>query len=508
MTAPREEAGEPDLGALGAQLAASVERVGRVVGASATLVAHVLGHVDRLVDDVLGDAAAIAREADALYQAATVAAEQVGSAVRAAPRFSRIVREVVRIVAAYRLHEKKALVLSPERAAAARERLDRDSAERLYALCVELRGGVLKVGQFVSSRVDLLPAPYVEALSRLQDRVPAVPWERIRSRVADELGAGPEELFATVDPEPLAAASLAQVHAATLADGTEVVLKVQVPGIEEVIEIDLAALRVLARTLQDLLPKMDLPTIADELSRAVREELDYEAEARNAAELRERLAGSGVVVPRAFPERSSRRVLVLERIAGERLTDALDRAGPDGKDRILGTLLDTFCSQVLVHGVFHADPHPGNFLVLPGDRVALLDFGCVMRLEPARRRAYAELAGAILGGDAAQMAARLEAIGFRAKDGDPAQVVRFAELLLDAFRKDISLDLADLDPKAQLDHALELARQNPIVKVPQDFVLLGRVFGALGGLYLHHRPRLKPLSILMPHLAAALRAQA
>jgi ubiquinone biosynthesis protein len=494
----------------GAQLAAGIDRVGRVMGASATLVAHVLGHVDRLVDDVLGDAGEIAREGDALYKATTVAAGQVSAAVRAAPRFGRIVREVVRVVAAYRLHEKKALLYGPEAAKASRERLDRESAERLYELCVELRGGVLKLGQFVSGRVDLLPPAYVEALSRLQDRVPAVPWEPIRARIEGELGAPVAELFRSIDPEPLAAASLAQVHAAVLADGTEVVVKVQVPGIEELVEIDLAAFRVLARTLGDLLPKMDLPTIADELSRAVREELDYEVEAKNAADLRERIAGADVVVPRTFPERSSKRVLTLERLVGERLADALaaaaagGEAGAASRDRILGRMLDTFCAQVLVHGIFHADPHPGNFLVLPGDRIALLDFGCVMRLAPERRRAYAELTGAILAGDAAQMATRLEAIGFGARDGDPAQVVRFAELLLDTFRKDVSLDMADLDPQAQLARALELARDNPIVKIPQDFVLLGRVFGSLGGLYLHHRPRIRPLQILLPHLAAAL----
>jgi predicted unusual protein kinase regulating ubiquinone biosynthesis (AarF/ABC1/UbiB family) len=185
---------------------------------------------------------------------------------------------------------------------------------------------------------------------------------------------------------------------------------VQVPGIEAIVETDLAALRVVAPALRDLLPFLDIETIAAELTRALRAELDYRAEAVHAAAFAERFAGDpDIVVPAVYGALSSRRVLVLEHVAGERIVDYLDvceRRGDDGardRDRVFEILIRSFCAQVLEHGLLHADPHPGNFLVLSGDggpRLALLDFGCVQipRLAPRLCRVGARG----MGGDAAR----------------------------------------------------------------------------------------------------------
>jgi predicted unusual protein kinase regulating ubiquinone biosynthesis (AarF/ABC1/UbiB family) len=235
--------------------------------------------------------------------------------------------------------------------------------------------------------------------------------------------------------------------------------------------------------------------------------LDYELEAQNAERLAANFADQDeVVVPRVFRALSTPRVLVLEHLHGQPLLPYLDACTAEDRDRILTTLVDCFCAQVLDHGVFHADPHPGNFLVLPGPRLGLLDFGAVMTYTPAQRRAYAELCAAVLAGPAARVGELLAQIGFSARGDDPDAMTRFAQLFLEAFRTQATVDLANIDPKAQLERALELMRQNPIVKVPSSFVLLGRVFGALGGLVIKYRPRIQLLGILGPHLARAMRA--
>ena len=524
-------------------------RAAGVVSASSQLVANVLGNVDRLVGGVLADAGAIAGatrpqasaddppmptasrgfaarevfsgkspdqdkpELDVarLLEAGGRAlrmARAAGLARRSAPRFLRVVREGLWMHLQYRLHAIKTAGMTPEAARTAREALDLRAAERAYTLCVELRGGVLKLGQFLSSRVDLLPAAWVTSLSRLQDRVPAIPWESVRARIEEELGAPVETLFSSVDAEPIAAASLAQVHAATLEDGTRVVVKVQVPGVEQSVHADLEAFALLSRVLESTLPQMDLPTIVTELARAVRLELDYCVEADSAEELGRLEGGGDVVVPRVVRERSARRVLTMERLEGSRLGDGLaamvERGDLSARDRVLGILLETFVAQVLRHGVFHADPHPGNFLVLEGPsgpRLGLLDFGCVARLEPARRRAYAGIVAAVVSRDHERTRALLEALGFVARDPEGEGVRAYAELLLEAFRGQGTFADGAIDPEAQLRRALELARDNPVVRVPHDFVLLGRVLATLGGLFLHHKPALSPLAIVLPHLA-------
>jgi predicted unusual protein kinase regulating ubiquinone biosynthesis (AarF/ABC1/UbiB family) len=491
----------------------AVRRVVDVTEAVTTLVFNVVGNVERLVNDAVVDATQVARESEALYAAVARGTASVSAAIRATPRFSRVVQELTRLALAYRIHTLRARFMSPEAAEQARQELHRRWAERLYTLCIELRGGVLKVGQFASSRMDLLPAPYIEALSRLQDRVPPIPVEVIAARVEQELSAPPDELYDAFDPEPLAAASLAQVHAAVL-EGQPVAVKVQVPEIEKTVEIDLAALKVMAGVLQDLLlPHLDLRTVAKELERSIVKELDYEREARVAGELAASFADTpGVRVPRIHGARSSRRVLTMELCEGERLVPFLDAceagAGERSReqlDRVFEILLCTTCAQVLEHGLYQADPHPGNFLVAasPEPVLALLDFGAFTRFPGEQRRSYAELAGAILGRDHERIAGKLRDLGFRTRSGDDASLLRFSEMLMDVFRPDPDVALADLDPQAAFEEALALARANP-VQIPHDFVLLGRVFAALGGLVLRYRPRLDLFALLAPYLAAAL----
>lgn len=484
-------------------------RVSDVLHASLDLVSNVLENVNQLIADVRDDSVEIAHESEELYHSANERAAQLRDVVRAAPRFARILKEGLTVLASYRVHAAKARLLSAEGAAGELEALHRANAERLRDLCIELRGGVLKLGQFVSCRMDLLPDAYVEALSELQDRVPAVDYELIAERIAAELGAPVEERFAAFEREPLAAASLAQVHAAELPDGTRVAVKVQVPGIEEIIEIDLAAMKVLANVFGEVFPGVDSAAITTELGRSIREELDFTDEAANIAEFAENNRGRvGLVFPEVIDALSTARVMTMTRIDGQRLTDYLDACAERGADgsadlnRVFSIMLDSFCAQVLSQGLFHADPHPGNFLVCEteqGPSLAILDFGCVQRFEPALRNAYARLAAAALARDEKQMADVLTALGFRTEDGRPDGLIEIAHTMLEVFDES-GVDLSSIDAKEQFARALKAARENPIAEVPQHFVLLGRVFGALGGLLLHYKPDLNLFQIITPHL--------
>jgi ubiquinone biosynthesis protein len=300
--------------------AARLQRAARAVDGALGLVGNLLGHVDRLVVDVTRDSRAVATESERLYRAATAKSSSIRDTIRATPRFARILTEAVRIIAGYRIHRARADIAGTAATADALAALHVRSAQRIYELCIELRGGVLKLGQFASARVDLLPTAYIDELSKLQDRVPALPFEAIRARVEAELGAPLEELFASFDEAPIAAASLAQVHGAVLPDGTRVAVKVQLPGIEDVIEVDMAALTAIAALLRDVLPGTDLDTITRELSRSVRAELDFSVEADHCEGFRARFAGdASIVVPQVFRALSTPRVLTLQRLDGERL---------------------------------------------------------------------------------------------------------------------------------------------------------------------------------------------
>lgn len=489
----------------------SWRRAALVARAGFHLTANVLDNTERLVTDLLDDSGALAREAAALAPFVYRGALDVQRVAVAMPRLTRILRDAGLVLLTLRFAQKRVPSMRPAEARAVLEAVHERCAERLYTLCVDLGAGLVKLGQLASTRADILPTPYVRELSRLQDAAPPVPFEEIAARVEAELGAPLSERFASFDEQPLATASLAQVHGARLHDGREVVVKVQLPGVEERVLTDLLALRVLARWASDLVPKLDLTTIADELARSVIAELDYIAEADAAEAFRVRFeADPRVIVPEVVRSHTTPRVLTLERLRGARLGDRLaeaEVAGPAGEetiDRVLGALIDFYGVSILRHGVFHSDPHPGNFLVLDGERLGVLDFGSVTEQAPAARAGYARIVAAMMQGDAPAVAAQLAALGFDSAAGDPSVLEDFAADLLALVASDLMGSLAALDPAEQLEKTLRLARTSPITRIPGDFVMVGRVLVALSGLVLRYRPRLSLPALLLPYLAEAL----
>ncbi|WP_017544482.1 ABC1 kinase family protein [Nocardiopsis prasina] len=287
-----------------------------------------------------------------------------------------------------------------------REGIDDTSVQRRLARSLVRsmeEAGVIfvKLGQVLATRRDLLPPVFVEELGRLHSEVAKVPFERIRECVEGELGRPLEEVFAAFDPEPLAAASVAQAHPARLHGGEEVVVKVQRPGIVPVVRRDLDIIRRLARRFDEYTdwgPAIGVLELADGFAGALLEELDFEVEAANIAAVADATGGSEVRIPRVYEAYTGRRVLVMERLHGTQVGGG-DLSAEEG-ERIARVLLDCLLEQVLMSGIFHADPHPGNILVLDGGGVGLLDYGSVGRLDARTREALQMMLLAIDRGDA------------------------------------------------------------------------------------------------------------
>ncbi len=277
------------------------------------------------------------------------------------------------------------------------------NAARIVEGSTELKGAFMKLVQMLSMRTDLLPPAALEVLSTVQSSVPPMDAATIRTQVTRELGAAPEKLFAEFEPEAFAAASLGQVHRARLRDGTAVVVKIQYPGVEETVHQDLKNIRALIATLvrigRDVMgQKLDATEVARELEDRLREELDYVNEAANLTRFRERFADdTDVVIPEPVPALSSRRVLTMHAVEGYPLNDILS-PGVDQtlKDWVAIKYFQVTWRQIFEFGMLHTDPHPGNYMVTHHPRLCMLDLGSVRVFEEPIRRAYLDLASALL----------------------------------------------------------------------------------------------------------------
>ena len=320
------------------------------------------------------------------------------------PRYLRRYRQIVEILADYGFGAFLAQMgLSDRLNIPRRWRRRRDlpgdamtNPRRLRRALEYMGPTFIKFGQILSTRSDIMPPEYLEELSFLQDEVPPVSWDEARQVVESELGAPVEELFTQIDPVPIASASLAQVHVARLIGGEEVVIKIQRPNLEKTVNLDLDIIYDLAQTAQQrisLASRFEVADLAEEFASALRTELDFRREAWNADRFRQNFADEPhLYVPKIFWEYSTQRLLVMERIRGIKIDnlEALKAAGYD--PRRISTYAANFAlKEVLIDGFFHADPHPGNMLIMPGEVIGVLDFGTVGRLDDRDRTNLARL---------------------------------------------------------------------------------------------------------------------
>jgi len=361
----------------------------------------------------------------------------------------------------------------------------RSSARAIHRTALDLRGLILKGCQFLGSRADVLPREYVEVLSRLQDRVPARAFPVVRATVERELGRPLETVFTSFGRRPIASASLAQVHEAELACGRRVAVKVQYPEIETLVRSDLANLRTLFRAVGMLERDFDLMPLVEELATYMPLELDFVNEAHNAEAMARRFAGrADLGFPEIVWEHTTRRVLVMGFVDGIKITDAeaLDAAGID-RMAAARLLIECFAEQILVHGFFHADPHPGNLRVQAtpdGPRLVLLDFGLAKELPPRFRQGVLDFVTALFREDPRRAAEALVELGFETRDGSTGSLEALARILLDEgreLRRRAFLDKRRL--AAAGDEIQDIVRRNPIIRIPSHLVLVGRVLGLL-----------------------------
>ncbi|MDQ0377734.1 ABC1 kinase family protein [Amycolatopsis thermophila] len=261
----------------------------------------------------------------------------------------------------------------------------------------------VKLGQVLSTRPDVLPQAFVDELSLLQDRVAPVPFAEVERELEAELGRPRREVFAEFDPEPLGAASIAQVYRARLHSGEDVVVKVRRPGIDRVVERDLDIVFRVANSLQvraEWARSLGVLDLAEGFRAALTEELDFRVEARNLAAVAAAETGSAVTLPAVHADLSGERVLVMRRLDGVPVREGIGAVPAEKRATLARGLLDSLLRQVLLHGVFHADPHPGNVLLLGDGTLGLLDFGSVGRLDSSLRAGLADLFAAVDRGDA------------------------------------------------------------------------------------------------------------
>jgi ubiquinone biosynthesis protein len=284
---------------------------------------------------------------------------------------------------------------------------------RFRLLLERLGPTFIKLGQMLSTRSDLISEEFAAELGLLRDSAPPVPIEQVRQIIASELGAPPEEVFATFDPEPIASASIGQVHRATeKGTGEALAVKIQRPGVLEVIKADIVVLHDLVGTLKRLfrsIESFDLEGAVDEFGRMIMREIDYTVEGRNIERFRTNMASvEGVVLPKVHWALSTRRVLTMDFMDGTSLDDAeaIKKVGVDPK-KLTGIIGKAYIKQIFVDGFFHADPHQGNLFVMPDGKVGFIDFGAIGYLDDTTRDLVTDLYLAIIKGDAHRAAIAL-----------------------------------------------------------------------------------------------------
>lgn len=401
-------------------------------------------------------------------------------------RNGRRLAEIVHVLARYGLADwlsgvELRWIREPLRAVTVGEIPGRSREERLRLAFTDLGTTFVKLGQVLSTRGDLIGPELATELAQLQSAVAPEPWDSVRATIAAELGGRPEELFAEIDPVPLAAASIAQVHAARMADGREVVIKVQRVGIAAQIAADLDILSGLAAIAarHPVLAAYRPTEVVRQFRRTILRELDFAHERRNLEEFLRRFDGEDEVrFPAPVRERCARRVLTMERLRGVPGTDgdALRASGED-LDAFARRGADAFLAMIFRDGFYHADPHPGNLMLLPGGVVGIIDCGMAGRIDADVRERIADLLVAAAGHDGEALADAVTALCRMPEDCDrPA----LREDLDDFLDDHVAASLADMQLGAALGDLLAIVRRHAL-HLPVQVALLLRTLVVLEG---------------------------
>lgn len=377
-------------------------------------------------------------------------------------------------------------------------------AARLREILSQLGPAFIKIGQALSTRPDLVPPVYLEELTKLQDQLPAFPNEVAFQFIQEELGAHPYEIYAEISPNPIAAASLGQVYKGKLKTGESVAIKVQRPDLAENIGLDIYILRRLALWAQKNFKviRSDLAGIMDELGARIYEEMDYTQEGHNAERFAQ-LYGhlKDIYVPKIYWEYTGRRVLTMEWITGTKLTN-LEAVKAQGIDAPYLIEVGVQCSlrQLLEHGFFHADPHPGNLLATPDGKLAYLDFGMMSEVKPYQRYGLLEAVVHLVNRDFEGLAKDYVKLEFLTPDTDLTPII---PALASVFNNALGASVAELNFKSITDELSAVMYEYPF-RVPAYYALIIRSLVTLEGIAINVDPNFKVLSKAYPYVAKRL----
>lgn len=364
---------------------------------------------------------------------------------------------------------------------------------RVRVTALKLQGLMVKVGQFLSARTDILPTSFTSELRSLQDAVPGVSFEQIRNVIESELGSNLASNFSYFEENPLAAASLGQVHLASLTQGGRVAVKVLRPGIEGLASIDLGALNIITRILQRYTRigrRLQVTSLYKEFAATVREELDYRREAEHLLRFARQFSNrKDVAVPRCFSAYSTRRILVMEFMDGVKVTDLAKLESSDiDAQRIVDIIVDSYLEQVLEYGFIHVDPHPGNLLVLPDGRLCYLDFGMMSDIPRNESVRFARMLLAAMVRDLDTMITCIEDLGFLQAYADKSVLKKALGYMIDR------INGIEIERGPEFDSFKEefqsFLHDEPLI-LQAKYMFLGRALGMVLGLVNTLNPNIK-----------------
>ncbi len=375
----------------------------------------------------------------------------------------------------------------------------------------ELGPSFIKLGQLLACRPDLIPLEYARELSKLTDSVSPFPFSEVRKIIEQELGGPASAFFAEIDPHPMAAASIAQIHRARLFDGRDVIIKVQRPNIEKIIRRDISILEVIAELAETYAPDLAVynPSgIVEEFGKTINRELDFVVEAANAARLRKNFRDSAVLyVPEVFPSLTTRRVLVLERLEGIRIDDIeqIDKAGFD-RSEITRKGAAAYFQMVFQDGFFHADPHPGNIFVLKDGRIGLVDFGIMGRVSEENMEYFAQIFVSLARRDFAGLVQAYVDIGWvpeETADVEQLQKELVEEVaeLLDPY---YSMTAGQVDFGSYVESVTRIMRRHRL-KLPKNLYLVDKTLLTLEGLLRRIYPDFDYVEVARPYVERLIR---
>jgi predicted unusual protein kinase regulating ubiquinone biosynthesis (AarF/ABC1/UbiB family) len=400
----------------------------------------------------------------------------------------------------------------PERTSASlREQLHLKNAALFLKTTISLKGLMIKLGQFISARVDLLPKAYTRTLSLLQDEVPPAPFAEIRAKIVTELGADPNILFSSFDEIPIASASFGQVHRAVLKAPlqTEVAIKIQYPDIESIVKTDLISIRLVTRVLQKIFTHIRFDILNREFERIVRLELNYMAEAKNAEKFHNLfLDDNRFVVPEVVWQFTTTKVLTLTLVKGIKINqlDVLKASGVSPQE-VAQLLVESYMKQIFIYRFFHADPHPGNLFIQVDPKngpikLVFVDFGMMQEIDDKTDTGLRKTILAVIARDTPSIAQGLMDLGFisrKHRGGRLDELEQVVQYFMDRYR--------DISPRAFQtitidDIADDLGTTFSIyasLQVPNLFILAGRAVGMLNGLCSELDPSANIIELAKPY---------